>query len=284
MSQDIFSLEGKTAVVTGSSYGLGVQFAHALADAGADIVLTARSVDKLEEVKSAIEVKGRRVLAVRCDVNEYDQVEQLMRQAWEEFGEAHILVNNAGILDSRALRSEHSEPEMFAKLVQTDLVGLWNCCHAAAQHMLRQGHGSIINLSSVAGGGGGEGRTPGYAAAKGGVNNLTQLLASEWGDRGVRVNAIAPHVFDSDMTHDALVQSGVMEYLNSRVPLRRIGQPTDLAGPVVFLASDASAYITGAILPLDGGLTASRGYTDNVPWDDFDEEGRGKPLLPGTPW
>ena len=284
MSLEVFSLEGKVAIVTGSSYGLGVHFARALAEAGADIVLTARSEEKLTEVAASIEGLGRRALTVSCDVNEYEQVSELMRHAWDEFGRVDVLVNNAGILDARAIRSEHSEPEMFAQLVQTDLVGLWNCCHAAAQHMLRQGGGSIINISSVSGVGGGEGRTPGYAAAKGGVNNLTQLLASEWGDRGVRVNALAPHVFDSEMTHDALVQSGVMDYLDSRVPMRRIGQESDLAGPIVFLASDASAYVSGAILPLDGGLTASRGYTSDVPWDDFDPDGRGRPLQPGTPW
>jgi gluconate 5-dehydrogenase len=284
MGGNPFSLDGRVAIVTGASSGFGVEFSLALSRAGADVVATARDEARLKETQRRVEAMGRRCLPIVCDITDYAAVAAMMRRAWAWTGTVDILVNNAGILDARALRSEHSEPEMFAALVQTDLIGLWHCCHAAAQHMLRQGHGNIINISSVAGIGGGEGRTPGYAAAKGAVNQLTQLLACEWGDRGVRVNALAPHVFDSPMTHDALVQSGVMDYLEGRIPMRRIGQLDDLEGPIVFLASDASRYMTGVVLPLDGGLTAARGYTPNVPWDAFDPAGRGRPLMPGTPW
>lgn len=282
---DTFSLEGKVAIVTGSSYGLGVTFAGALADAGADVVVTARSRERLEETCKMVEAKGRRCLVVECDVTSYEQVKNLMKVAWEHFGTVDILVNNAGLSDPRGLRSEHSEPEMFPQILQTDLVGLWYCCHAAAQYMLRQGHGNIINLSSIFGAGGFEGRTPGYFAAKGGVNVLTQLLACEWADRGIRVNALAPHFFDSAMTHEILVASGMLEYLSGRTPMRRIGQVEDLIGPIVFLASDASKFVNGCILPLDGGLTASRGFSPG-PFvsDAWDPEGKGQPLTPGTPW
>lgn len=285
MVDSLFSLEGKTAIVTGASYGLGVTFAGALADAGANIVATARSVDRLETTRAMIEAKGRKCLVVACDVTDYAQVRNLMKAAWGAFGTVDVLVNNAGLSDPRALRSENSEPEMFETIVKTDLIGLWNCCHAAAQHMLRQGHGNIINISSIFGMGGFEGRTPGYFAAKGGVNQLTKLLAVEWADRGVRVNAIAPHFFDSEMTHEILVASGMLEYLQGRTPMRRIGQADDLIGPIVFLASEASKFVNGVILTLDGGLTASTGYAAGpYPHDEWDPDGRGHPLMPGTPW
>lgn len=280
----LFSLEGKVAVVTGSSYGLGVIFAGALADAGADIVITARSLDRLQDTRKMIEAKGRRCIAVQADVTVYDEVKELMKAAYDAFGKIDILVNNAGVSDPRGLRSENSEPEMFATIVQTDLIGLWYCSHAVAQYMLRQGHGNIINISSIFGMGGFEGRTPGYFAAKGGVNNLTASLACEWGDRGVRVNAIAPHFFDSAMTHDILTASGFLPYLEGRTPMRRIGQMDDLVGPIIFLASDASKFVNGVVMPLDGGLSAGRGFAPG-PFvsDEWDPNGLGHPLLPGTP-
>jgi NAD(P)-dependent dehydrogenase (short-subunit alcohol dehydrogenase family) len=284
MALEIFSLEGKVAIVTGASYGLGVTFAAALAEAGADLVLTARSVDKLQTTKEMIEGIGRRALTVGCDITEYNQVESLMKQSWDHFGKVDVLVNNAGVSDPRGHRSEHSEPEMFKQIVETDLIGLWYCCRAAAQHFLRQGKGNIINISSIFGMGGMEGRTPGYFAAKGGVNNLTKLLATEWGDRGVRVNAIAPHFFQSEMTRDILAASGLTEHLNGRTPMRRIGELPDLAGPIVFLASEASAFITGVVLPVDGGLSASVGFHPGpFPHDAWDP-GRTTPITPETPW
>jgi len=281
----LFSLEGKVGIVTGASYGLGVTFAGALADAGADLVVTARSVDKLQDTKKMIEAKGRRCLVVGCDITDHEQVTNLMKVAWEHFGTVDILVNNAGVSDASGIRSENSDPDMFAHIVSTDLNGLWYCCQAAAQHMLRQGHGNIINISSIFGAGGFEGRTPGYFAAKGGVNNLTQMLACEWADRGVRVNAIAPHFFDSEMTHQILADSGLLQHLEGRTPMRRIGQSDDLVGPIVFLASDASKFVNGCILPLDGGLAAGRGFSPG-PFvsDAWDPDGKGQPITPGTPW
>lgn len=282
---DLFSLKGKVAIVTGASYGLGVTFADALAEAGADIVGAARNVGKMEETKRLIEARGRKFLAVQCDVTQYDQVANLMKVTNDTFGKIDILVNNAGISDPRGLRSENSEPEWFPKMLETDLTGLWYCCHAAAQYMLRQGSGNIINISSIFGHAGFEGRTPGYFAAKGGVNQLTRLLATEWADRGVRVNGIAPHFFDSEMTHDILVASGMMEHLAGRTPMRRIGEAEDLRGPIVFLASEASRFVNGVVLALDGGLTACAGFSPG-PFvsDAWDPDGRGQPLMPGTPW
>ena len=285
MTASVFSLQGKVAIVTGASYGLGVTFAQALAEAGADIVATARSVDRLDDTRAIVEKLGRVCHVVACDIRDFSQVEALMKSAWDRFGRVDILVNNAGSSDPRGLRSEHSGPEVFAEMIATDLTGLWHCCLAAGRHMLRQGSGNIINISSIFGAGGFEGRTPGYFAAKGGVNNLTQLLACEWADRGVRVNALAPHFFDSPMTHDLLVSSGFVPHLEGRTPMRRIGQLSDLVGPIVFLASDASSFVNGVILPLDGGLTAARGYSPGpFPNDLWDPAGKGQPLMPGAAW
>jgi len=286
MSTKIFSLEGKMAIVTGASYGLGVTFAAALADAGADIVVTARSVDKLETTKKLIESKGRKCVVVGCDVTDYAQVKAMMKTAHDAFGKIDILVNNAGITDATGKRSENVPPEWFGNIIGTNLVGLWYCCHAAAQYMIRAGSGNIINISSILGFGGfAPGTAAGYFASKGGVNNLTAMLACEWGDRGVRVNALAPHFFDSEMTHDLLVSSGFMGQLEARTPMRRIGRDEDLAGPVVFLASDASSFINGVVMPIDGGLTASRGFAaPPFASDHWDPEGGGTPMQVGAPW
>ena len=286
MGNNLFSLDGRVAIVTGASYGLGVTFASALADAGADIVVAARSVDKLQDTKALIESKGRECLAVACDVRDYDDVARLMKETHSHFGKMDVLVNNAGVSDARAFRSENQDPHDFSGIIETDLTGLWYCCHAAAQYMLRQGSGSIINIGSILGVGAyAGGSPPSYFAAKAGVHNLTRMLGCEWADRGVRVNALAPTFFDSQMMHEAMMASGLMPVLEARHPMKRIGEEIDLIGPIVFLASDASRFITGHVLPLDGGLTASVGhYPGPFPSDEWDPDGRGHPLLPGTPF
>ena len=203
-----FRLDGKVAIVTGASYGLGVLFAEVLASAGADVVVTARSKDKLEDTKRLVEELGRRCVAVTGDVTIYEDCEAVVREAMAAFGHIDILVNNAGWADDRLVRTERCEPEMFAKMVGTDLVGLFYMTRAAAPEMLRDGGGSVINLSSIFGNAGAENRTAGYFAAKGGVNQLTRLLACEWGDRNLRVNALAPNFFISEMTRTLLEDSG----------------------------------------------------------------------------
>ena len=274
-----FRLDGKVGLVTGGSYGLGVLFAQVLAAAGADVVVSARSGDKLAETRALIERTGRRCLAVACDVTDYADCERAVAAALAEFGRIDILVNNAGWSDARLVRSEHSEPEMFAKMVITDLVGLYYMTRAAAPAMLRSGRGSIINLSSIFGAGGAENRSAGYFAAKGGVNNLTKLLACEWGDRNVRVNALAPNFFMSENTRTLLEDSGMAEWMRSRTPMRRLGELDELVGPFLFLASDASSFVTGVILPVDGGYAASVGYAQKPqPWDEWSE--LGQPILP----
>jgi gluconate 5-dehydrogenase len=277
----LYDLTGRVGVVTGASYGLGVLFAEVLADAGADVVITARSEDKLQETKKSVEARGRKCLAVAGDVTKFDDMQRLMDQAWEELGRIDVLVNNAGWADGRLVRSERVEPEMFEQMVMTDLVGLWYSTRAAAPYMLRKGGGSIINLSSIFGNAGSENRTAGYFAAKGGVNQLTKLLACEWGDRNLRVNALAPNFFMSEMTRALLEDSGMADWMRSRTPMRRMGELEELIGPFLFLASDASSFVTGTVLTVDGGWSASGGYAQNPqPWDGWSE--LGQPITPGS--
>ena len=277
---DVFRLDGKVAVVTGASYGLGVLFADILASAGADVVVTARSADKLAETAELVEKLGRRSVVVPADVTVYDDCERVLDETMGRLGRVDILVNNAGWADDRLIRTERSEPEMFEKMVKTDLVGLFYMTRAAAPHMLRGGGGSIINLSSIFGMAGAENRTAGYFAAKGGVNQLTKLLACEWGDRNVRVNALAPNFFMSEMTRHLLEDSGMADWMRSRTPMRRLGELQELVGPFLFLASDASSFVTGTVLTVDGGWSASGGYAQlPQPWDDWSGE-LSTPIMP----
>ena len=278
--QSINRLDGKVAIVTGASYGLGVLFAEILATAGADVVVTARSVDKLRDTKAMIESLGRRCLVVEGDVTSFEDCDRVATEAMAAFGKIDILVNNAGWADDRLIRTEHCEPEMFAQMVNTDLIGLFYMTRAAAPHMLRGGGGSIINLSSIFGNLGSENRTAGYFAAKGGVNQLTRLLAVEWGDRILRVNAIAPNFFVSEMTRALLEDSGMAEWMRSRTPMRRMGELPELVGPLLFLASDASSFITGVVLSVDGGWSAGGGASQlPAPWDEWNGE-KGVPMSP----
>jgi gluconate 5-dehydrogenase len=271
----LFRLDGKVALVTGCSYGLGVLFATVLAEAGADIAITGRSADRLEETVALVEKTGRRCLAVPSDVTSYDDCERAVQQTVKSLGRLDILVNNAGWADDRLIRSEHVEPEIFLKMVMTDLVGLFYMTRAAAPVLLRGGGGSIINLSSIFGHAGAENRTAGYFAAKGGVNNLTKLLACEWGDRNVRVNALAPNFFLSEMTRTLLEDSGMADWMRSRTPMRRLGELDELVGPLLFLASDASSYVTGTVIAVDGGYCAGAGYAQNPqPWDEWHDLGQ----------
>lgn len=269
---DRFRLDGKVALVTGASYGLGVLFARTLAEAGADVVVTARSADKLAVTRELIEATGRRCVAVTGDIRVFGDVEHVVAEGIDAFGHIDVLVSNAGTGDPRGLPSELVEPELFLDDLSTDLVGTWYACRAVAPHMLRRGRGSIITLSSILGQTGHEHRTAGYVAAKHGVNGLTKLLGVEWADRGVRVNALAPNYFLAESTRGMFEQSGMLYWVQSRTPMRRMGYDEDLQGPLLFLASDASSYLTGAIIPVDGGWASSGGAAQHAPpfdgWND----------------
>jgi NAD(P)-dependent dehydrogenase (short-subunit alcohol dehydrogenase family) len=270
---DRFRLDGKVAVVTGASYGLGVHFAETLARAGADLVLTARSAEKLSETEKVVRDLGRRVISVTADIRRFDEVQAVVDAGVAEFGHIDVFVNNAGIGDPRGLHPEILEPEKPMEELETDLMGTWYGCRAVAPHMLSRGSGSIVNISSMLGLAGSEHRTPGYVAAKAGVNMLTKSLGCEWADRGVRVNALAPNYFLSESTRWMFEQSGMDEWVRSRTPMRRPGEPVDLEGPLLFLASEASSYVTGVVLAVDGGWSASAGYAQRTPPFDSWSEG-----------
>ena len=276
----MFDLSGKVAIVTGGSYGFGPMFADALAQAGADIVLTARSVDLLEEQAEAVrQSTGKRVVAVAGDISVEADVINVVQSALAEFGHVDVLVNNAGISDMRGLPSEQFDTETFRQILEVDLLGLFIMSREVGRHMLARGSGSIINIASILGDGGGEFVTPAYYAAKGGVIQLSKQLAVEWADRGVRVNVISPNYFITEMTRPILEGIGMADWIRSRTPARRLGELDDLRGPIVFLASDESSYVTGVNLGVDGGFGASRGAWQMRPGHHYWNTANGQPMI-----
>jgi len=259
-ASNLFPVEGKTAIVTGASSGLGVVMAEGLANAGANVVLAARRKDNLDALAERLTAAGAKALAVRCDVCNAEDVEQLVAAAWDSFGRVDILVNNAGVSADAGVLPEHVPDELFETSVQTNLVGTFRCCRAVARRQLADGRGgSIINIASIMGMAGTQNAPVGYQSAKAGVINLTRALALSWADRGVRVNCIAPGWFPSEMTAAWFAVPQFLARFANQIPTRRVGDPADLVGPVLFFASDASAFVTGQVLAVDGGLSASNG-------------------------
>jgi len=263
----MFDLSGKVALVTGGSMGLGLTFSDVLAEAGADVALTARSEELLEENAAGLRARhGRSVTTHAGDVTVVDDVRRVVAEVLEQHGRIDVLVNNAGISDLRGLPSEWSDHETFRRVVDVDLFGVWCFTRECAPHMLERGSGSIVNIASILASGGGEFVNPWYYAAKGAVVQLTKLLAVEWADRNVRVNALSPGYFVTEMTRPALEGLGISAWIESRTPMRRLGDPErDLRGPLLFLASDASSYVSGTNLMVDGAFDASRGAWQITP-------------------
>ena len=251
----LFDLSDRVAIVTGSGRGLGKAMAIGLADAGASVVVCARHIDEVEGVAAAISASGGTALPVHADTSDRDSCRRLVEETVKAHGRVDVLVNNAGI-DIIEPAEDVSEDD-WEKIIGINLSGYFHCSQFAGQEMLKQGRGSIINNSSIASAVGIRGLTA-YSAAKGGVNQLTRVMAVEWATRGIRVNAIAPGYFDNVMrdataTHaDPEKQRQVIEF----TPMARRGRAEELVGPVVFLASDASSYVTGCILFVDGGYSA----------------------------
>ena len=264
----LFGMQGKTALITGASSGLGAFFARVLADAGASGVITARREDRLEALASEINGSGGTAIAMACDVDDAANVAEVFDRAWSECGRLDVVVNNAGIVGDGGFVPEKLPNEIFEATLKTNLVGVWYCCKEAGQRMLADGKGgSIINITSVLGMGGSCDTPAAYQTSKAGVINLTRNLACSWADRKVRVNAIAPAYFPSEMTGPYWEVDGYTEYVEGATPMGRIGELDELAGPLLLLASDASSYMTGMTMPVDGGYSNAIGHvrwTDNI--------------------
>jgi 2-deoxy-D-gluconate 3-dehydrogenase len=247
-------LDGKVAIVTGASRGLGRAAALALAEAGADVAVGARSVADLQETARQVEKRGRRALSVRTDVTVFAEVDTLVRRTVEALGRLDIVVNNSGI--ARVTPLAEMAPEEFRRTLDVNLVGVFNGCRAAAAPLIAQGAGKVINVASVLGAVGLPGYTA-YAASKGGVMALTRALAAEWARHNVQVNAVAPGWFVTDMNAAAFGDPRTRERLLRDVPARRTGRPEEIGPLVVYLASAAADFMTGQTVFLDGGHSAA---------------------------
>jgi NAD(P)-dependent dehydrogenase (short-subunit alcohol dehydrogenase family) len=247
---DRFRLDGKVALVTGASSGLGVAIAQCLAEAGADVVLGARRVDRLQDTKALVEATGRRALAVQTDVTDPEQCTAMVTAAVEAFGKVNVLVNNAGL--GWAAPATRETPEQFRRVIDINLNGQYWMAQAFARAVTEGG--SLVNISSVLGLKASHVPQAAYCASKAALIGLTRDLAAQWTSRkGIRVNAVAPGYFPSEMTDE--MQEGSDELIKAVTPAGRLGEPHEIGDACVFLASDASSYITGITLPVDGGMT-----------------------------
>jgi gluconate 5-dehydrogenase len=252
MSQSLFDLSGKVAIVTGASRGLGQYFGRALARAGAELVITSRTSTSLAAFQSEIEGLGRRAVLLELDVRSYESIQQMVEAAYAAYGQIDILVNNAGC-NVRKSAIEVSW-EDWNLVLDTNLRGPFFVAQAVAKKMIPRRYGRIINIGSVTAVFGYAGITP-YCASRGGVKQMTMSLADDWGPYGITVNCLAPGWFKTQQTRVLYENKEWVEYLCDRIPLKRPGQPDDLDGAIVFLASDASRYITGQTLLVDGGIS-----------------------------
>jgi NAD(P)-dependent dehydrogenase (short-subunit alcohol dehydrogenase family) len=254
MDLSIFSLADRVAIVTGAGRGIGKGIALGLAKAGAHVVAAARTVPEIEEVAAEIRKMGVRGLPIPTDVSKSDQVDHMVQRTMEEFGRIDILVNNAAGVFYAPF--ENIREKGWNMIMQACLTSTFLCTKAAGLIMLKQKKGNIINISSIAGTDCLPGSAP-YAAAKAGMINLTRTLAMEWGPHGIRVNCIAPGTVDTPGTHEVLHDPVRRKAMIRRIPLGRIAQPEDIAGTVVYLASDASAFVTGETIMFTGGMPSA---------------------------
>jgi NAD(P)-dependent dehydrogenase (short-subunit alcohol dehydrogenase family) len=252
MDHSLFDLRGKVAIVTGTSRGLGQYLARALARAGADLVITSRDPGTLKPFQAEIEALGRKVQPLALDVRNHASIRKMVSDAFAHYGKIDILVNNAGCnVRKPALEVTWDDWNL---VLDTNLRGTFFVAQAVARHMIDKKCGRIINIGSVTCVAGYAGLGP-YGASRGGVKQLTMSLADDWGVHGVTVNCLAPGWFKTAQNAVMYENKEWVEYLCDRIPLKRPGQPQDLDGAVVFLASDASAYVTGQTLLVDGGIS-----------------------------
>jgi NAD(P)-dependent dehydrogenase (short-subunit alcohol dehydrogenase family) len=244
-----FALGGKVAIVTGASSGLGVEFALAFAQAGADVAICARRRDRLVETEARVERMGRRCLSVTADVSDPEDCTRVVEETMSTFGRVDVLVNNAGV--GTAVPATRETPDEFRKVIEVNLYGSYWMAQACGRVM--QPGASIINVGSILGSTSGGLPQAAYSSSKAAIIGLTRDLAQQWtGRKGIRVNALAPGFFKTEMTDT--YPPGYLDKVLERVPMGRVGTGEELAGAAVFLASDAASYISGVLLPVDGGL------------------------------
>jgi len=252
MSLELFDLTGKTAMITGSTKGLGEVAAIALAKAGANIAVCGRNRKNLEKVSKSIKNLGRDSAGFSLDVTSKQSVQEGVEQILKYFGKVDILVNNAGV-NHRVPVLEFTE-EAWDLVINTNLKGYFLVAQAVVPQMIERGYGKVINMSSIFG------LTPlpdqlAYSSSKGGVNQLTRVMALEWAKKGIRVNAVAPTYFETELVTQIRNDPERFKFINERTPMGRWGQPNEMEGIVIFLAAPASDFITGQIIYIDGGWT-----------------------------
>ncbi len=252
MGNVTFDFSGEVVLVTGGSRGLGFEIAQAFGVAGATVVITARREQWLREAEQQLRTQSIKVFAIPCDIADASIVEYTIQQTLAMCGNINILVNNAGL--TWGTPAQDMPLERWRQVIDANITGTFLMSQAVGRHMLERNKGAIINIASIAGMGGGQLNTIGYNTSKAAVINMTRALAIEWATHNIRVNAIAPGMFRTRMT-DAILQRAEPVVADA-MPMKRIGQPGELAPAVLFLASDASSYITGQVLPVDGGRTA----------------------------
>ncbi len=247
---DKFKLQGKVALVTGAGKNLGKEIAITLAEAGADVVVTSRTLSEVEKTAEEIRGKGRRALAALMDVTHFSQVEEVVQRAVSELGRIDILVNNSG---ARSFKSVLDiSVEEWRNVVDTNLTGAFFCCKALAPFMIRQGGGRVINISSRSGLRGRANRSA-YCASKGGLIQLTRALAMEWAPHNILVNAVAPGMINADL---GPASGATQEKRIAGIPMKRIGELSEVVPVILFLATEAGSYVTGEVILVDGGMAA----------------------------